>query len=282
MRLTVNSCAAAASEADSSPLFSGNETTGSWGDHPEFAQTYSVLGLFLLHGHAAETNATRLAIAHSTLVADLKAKDYGHRVGLIGWAHLLPVLSLLGEHEVAAKVASSMRWPSLGYMLAQTGDGSTLWERWERPDPDERRATTVNNTSLNHPMFGSVLPWLMASAAGLDASRAALDGRLTLRPQPTVAVSGAAAVQVLADGRGSVARLSWRLLAGGKDGATVEINCSVPEGYAADVEGVAERFSVGAGEHSFRVALADMARQLLKLDDSHGERRELRATTQCG
>jgi alpha-L-rhamnosidase len=69
------------------------------------------------------------------------------------------MLTELGYHETAYKIATQTTYPSWGYMLAN--GATTLWERWEY-------ATGDAMNSHNHPMMGSVGSWFYKYVAGIQ------------------------------------------------------------------------------------------------------------------
>ena len=164
----------------------------------------------------------------------------------MGWTQLLPVLSCFTQPLVAQRVASSTDFPSIGYMLRQYGVGSTLWERWQ-PVDTSLPASTYNNTSYNHPMFGSIAAWLLHGLAGLDASHLGSTGMLRVRPGVGIAaasgniganitahhnlVTGASATQSTIAGRAAV---SWQLVSGSKSSGLL-LNITVPLGCRAEL-----------------------------------------------
>ncbi len=183
-----------------------NETIGTYGNDSRFVQTYSVVALRVLFwpdtlspsfgagGYAP--NATRKHLASATLLDDLRQRGYKHTVGLIGWRHLFDVLSKVmaadGGHAAALRLALSTEFPSVGFMLESLGYGSTLWERWDAPVPTSDPDSLYNNTSLNHPMFGSMLEWIVQQAAGLDASKVGSERRVRLRASSAAVLDRAA------------------------------------------------------------------------------------------
>lgn len=132
--------------------------------------------------------------------------------------------------------------------MIKSRGATTLWERWTPPSadpPSGKPATTVNNTSLNHPMYGSIAAWLVKGLAGLDVTRGGIRVRPGLAWQGAYrttsggtnvsraganaargVVSGARVEMSTIHGRASVA---WRLNATGR---SLELNCSVPVGAA--------------------------------------------------
>lgn len=166
-----------------------NETMGMYGNNNTFVQLTSVMALRVLYWQKEEdqnkkdgrkdeenfeenfeenctgvcyvANETRRNLTKAALLRDIDDRGGKHSVGLIGWSFLLDVLSSVNAEEVALTLLKSEEYPSLGYMLKESGEGTTLWERWERPVTNEKYVSSMNNTSLNHPMFGSVYEWLV-------------------------------------------------------------------------------------------------------------------------
>ena len=116
-------------------------------------------------------------------------------------------------------------------MLRHAGAGTTVWERW-RPLDTSLPPSTYNNTSQDHPMFGSIGAWLLQHLAGLDASDIGGAARLRVRPGIAAAgnlLSGASSEQLTARGRAAVA---WEVRAAGE----LRLNVTVPPGCVGEVD----------------------------------------------
>jgi alpha-L-rhamnosidase len=107
----------------------------------------------------------------------------GMTTGFLGTRPLLPVLSAVGEHDLAVKHFQSRKFPSWGYEVEQ--GATTIWERWNSYTK-EKGFGGEQNASMNsfaHYSFGAVAEWMFFRLAGIDT-----DGpgyrRLLLRPSP--------------------------------------------------------------------------------------------------
>ncbi len=182
-----------------------------------------------------------LSFLHDLVPEDRRAAAAGHfrRVvedtdgrigtGFIGTPALLPALSKLGMHDLAAKVFLNERIP--GWLYQVKMGATTIWERWDALRPDGSLFNPGMN-SYNHYAYGAVCQWLFEGVAGLRPSE---DGpgfaRLDLDP---VVIPGLSPVRAShRSAKGEVAA-EWRL-----DGQRVTYRVTLPEG----VEG---RFEPGA------------------------------------
>ena len=95
------------------------------------------------------------------LVADILQK--GHMTcGIIGAAWLLPVLSTTGHHDVAVSLATSITYPSWGWMFNnQWENATTVWESFGA-------AHDGGSASHNHHMFSPIGSWFYRYLAGID------------------------------------------------------------------------------------------------------------------
>ncbi len=111
------------------------------------------------------------------------ADNSGMTTGFLGTRPLLPVLSDVGEHDLAVKHFQSQKFPSWGYEVQQ--GATTIWERWNSYTKDKgfggRQNAEMN--SFAHYSFGAVCEWMFFRLAGIDT-----DGpgyrRIIIRPSP--------------------------------------------------------------------------------------------------
>ena len=97
------------------------------------------------------------------LADDIRQKGNHVSTGIIGTAQLYPLLSDNGYHDLALELATSITYPSYGYMFHNPYENATtLWELWDAPfeGPDMN--------SRNHIMFGSVGAWFYSHLAGIE------------------------------------------------------------------------------------------------------------------
>lgn len=102
--------------------------------------------------------------------------------GLFGSAALLPVVgSVLGNTSLAHAILTQESKPSW-YAFLAADPGSTLWETWD--GAGNGTGPTLTN-SLNHPMFGVVLDYLLPQYAGAVHDRDPVSGapRILLHPR---------------------------------------------------------------------------------------------------
>ena len=84
--------------------------------------------------------------------------------GFIGVRFLLPVLSEIGETELAYKLMRETKYPSWGYSVLN--GATTIWERWNGYTQEEGFFNPSMN-SFNHYSLGSCVYWLYAYVLGI-------------------------------------------------------------------------------------------------------------------
>lgn len=116
-----------------------------------------------------------LAIFFDLVPADLlpAARDFfkatiarsGGRIGtgFIGTPALLPALTRIGEHELAASVFLQEDVP--GWLYQVNNGATTIWERWDAIRADGTIFEPAMN-SYNHYAYGAVCQWLFEAVAG--------------------------------------------------------------------------------------------------------------------
>jgi alpha-L-rhamnosidase len=92
----------------------------------------------------------------------------GHRMatGFLGTRPLLPVLSSVGQNDLAVRLLQSREFPSWGYEIEQ--GATTIWERWDsytKEDGFGRHNAAMN--SFSHYAFGAVCEWMFNDLAGI-------------------------------------------------------------------------------------------------------------------
>lgn len=107
----------------------------------------------------------------------------GIATGFLGTRPLLPVLSSVGENELAASLLQSRKFPSWGFEVAN--GATTIWERWNSYTKDKGFGGEQNAAmnSFSHYSFGAVCEWMFASLAGIDSDGAGYK-RILIRPLP--------------------------------------------------------------------------------------------------
>lgn len=96
--------------------------------------------------------------------------------GFIGVRFLLPVLSEIGETELAYKLMKNTQYPSWGYSVVN--GATTIWERWNGYTADKGFFNPSMN-SFNHYSLGSCVYWLYAYVLGI---RPQAGNKITIAP----------------------------------------------------------------------------------------------------
>lgn len=111
------------------------------------------------------------------------ADNSGMTTGFLGTRPLLPVLSSVGEHDLAVKHFQSRKFPSWGYEVEQ--GATTIWERWNSYTRDKGFGGPQNAemNSFAHYAFGAVCEWMFRTLAGIDTDGPGYQ-RILLRPSP--------------------------------------------------------------------------------------------------
>jgi alpha-L-rhamnosidase len=132
---------------------------------------------------------TELRKAAGKILADKLRKaetsdNSGMTTGFLGTRPLLPVLSSVGENDLAVKHFQSRKYPSWGYEVEQ--GATTIWECWNSYTKDKGLGGAQHvqmDSSFAHYAFGAVCEWMMSTLAGI-----ATDGpgykRIIIRPSP--------------------------------------------------------------------------------------------------
>ena len=126
-----------------------------------------------------------------TLVDRIAKNDFRMATGFLGTKPLLTVLTNNGQHDLAARLFQSRKFPSWGYEVEQ--GATSVWERWDSFTKEHgfNGATGKNNAAMNsfsHYAFGAVMEWGFQSLAGIGCSRPGFKV-LSLHPEPPSAKS---------------------------------------------------------------------------------------------
>ncbi|MFZ5830472.1 MAG: family 78 glycoside hydrolase catalytic domain, partial [Planctomycetota bacterium] len=116
------------------------------------------------------------------LAAKIRANDHRMATGFLGTRPLLPVLTSVGEHDLAVRLLQSRKFPSWGYEIEQ--GATTIWERWDSYTKEEgfgRHNAAMN--SFSHYAFGAVCEWMFSTLAGIDTDGTAFK-QILIRPSP--------------------------------------------------------------------------------------------------
>jgi alpha-L-rhamnosidase len=111
------------------------------------------------------------------------ADNSGMTTGFLGTRPLLPVLSDVGEHDLAVKHFQSHKFPSWGYEVEQ--GATTIWERWNSYTKDKGFGGPQNAemNSFAHYSFGAVCEWMFFRLAGIDSDGPGYK-KIIIRPSP--------------------------------------------------------------------------------------------------
>lgn len=111
------------------------------------------------------------------------ADNSGMTTGFLGTRPLLPVLSDVGEHDLAVKHFQSHKFPSWGYEVEQ--GATTIWERWNSYTKDKGFGGPQNAemNSFAHYSFGAVCEWMFFRLAGIDSDGPGYKKSI-IRPSP--------------------------------------------------------------------------------------------------
>ena len=109
--------------------------------------------------------------------------------GFLGTRPLLPVLSSVGQHDLATFLLQSREFPSWGYEISN--GATTIWERWDsytKEDAFGRHNAAMN--SFSHYAFGAVCEWMFRTLAGIQSDGPGYK-KITIRPRPPAPGSNA-------------------------------------------------------------------------------------------
>jgi len=146
--------------------------------------------------------AYALALYMDLLPADLRLKsgkiladklrggemdeNSGMTTGFLGTRPLLPVLTSVGENDLAVKLFQSQKFPSWGYEVAQ--GATTIWEHWDSYTKahgfggvDGKQNASMN--SFAHYSFGAVCEWMLGDLAGIQSDGSGYD-KIIIYPHP--------------------------------------------------------------------------------------------------
>lgn len=108
------------------------------------------------------------------------ADNSGITTGFLGTHPLLPVLTAVGQNDLAVQLFQSHKFPSWGYEVDQ--GATTIWERWNSYTRDKGFENPGMN-SFAHYSFGAVCEWMFSDLAGIDTDGAGF-GHIIIRPTP--------------------------------------------------------------------------------------------------
>jgi alpha-L-rhamnosidase len=101
--------------------------------------------------------------------------------GFLGTRPLLPVLSSVGQSDLAVRLLQSRKYPSWGYEVEQ--GATTIWERWNSYTKDKGFGGEQNAqmNSFAHYAFGAVCEWMFSQLAGIQTDGPGYK-RIIIRP----------------------------------------------------------------------------------------------------
>ena len=137
--------------------------------------------------------------------------------GSAGTPSVLPLLTSLGRHDLAARVLFRDDMPS--WLYAVRHGATTIWERWDGIQPDGAFANPEFN-SFNHPLGSCIAAWLVSCVAGIGFYRSPMYADILLHPRFTEGMSFASGWHRTPYG---VIRCGWRL-----SGVEAQVEVSVP------------------------------------------------------
>jgi alpha-L-rhamnosidase len=110
----------------------------------------------------------------------------GMTTGFLGTRPLLPVLSSVGQHDLAVQHFQSRKFPSWGYEVEQ--GATTIWERWDSFTKEHgfQGRSGKQNAKMNsfaHYAFGAVCEWMINQLAGIQSGGPGYE-RIIIRPMP--------------------------------------------------------------------------------------------------
>jgi alpha-L-rhamnosidase len=112
----------------------------------------------------------------------IRANSNRMSTGFLGTRPLLPVLSSVGQHDLAVLLFQSREFPSWGYEVEQ--GATTIWERWDsytKEDGFGRHNAAMN--SFSHYAFGAVCQWMFRTLAGIASDGVGYQ-KICIRPMP--------------------------------------------------------------------------------------------------
>ena len=120
------------------------------------------------------------------IITGESAEDSGMTTGFLGTRPLLPVLTSVGENNLAVKLFQSRKFPSWGYEVSQ--GATTIWERWNSytkeygfGGKDGQQNASMN--SFAHYSFGAVCEWMINDLAGIQSDGVGYQ-KIIIHPNP--------------------------------------------------------------------------------------------------
>lgn len=164
----------------------------------------------------------------SNLLRTIRRRENHLSTGFVGVKFLLPVLSELGETELAYELLTKTDYPSWLYPVMN--GATTVWERWNSYTIGSGFADRGMN-SFNHYSLGSVGEWLFSGVLGLRFT----EEGIVISPaiDESGRISRAKGEYALGEKR---IRISWKRLENGY----TEVSAEAPEGVRVLFDGYSE------------------------------------------
>ena len=148
-------------------------------------QTAYVLALYM-DLIPADLRARSGKILTDKLRSGETAENSGMTTGFLGTRPLLPVLTSLGENDLAVKHFQSRKFPSWGYEVSQ--GATTIWERWdsftrEHGFQGKNGNQNADMNSFAHYSFGAVGEWMINDLAGIRSDGPGYQ-KIIIHPHP--------------------------------------------------------------------------------------------------
>ncbi len=114
------------------------------------------------------------------------ADKSGMTTGFLGTRPLLPVLTSVGENDLAVRHFQSRKFPSWGYEVEQ--GATTIWERWNSYTKKdgfggEEGRQNASMNSFDHYSFGAVCEWMLGDLAGIHSDGPGYE-KIIINPHP--------------------------------------------------------------------------------------------------
>ena len=114
------------------------------------------------------------------------ADNSGMTTGFLGTRPLLPVLTSVGQNDLAVQQFQKQEFPSWGYEVAQ--GATTIWEHWDSYTKahgfggvDGKQNAAMN--SFDHYSFGAVGEWMINDLAGIQSASPGY-AQIIIQPHP--------------------------------------------------------------------------------------------------
>ena len=138
------------------------DTKNSW--YADGGQTGQVLALALDRRPPAMMSPVQKAAVLARLVRNIDELHANHTTsGIIGFRHVMDVLSENGFADIALAIMTGTSYPSFGYQILNRYEpATTVWELWQSDTTGPRM------NSRNHIMFGGPGSWLHTYVGGIS------------------------------------------------------------------------------------------------------------------